>query len=199
MKVEAQAKELQKVCRNLVCEQCGKTTSTPQIISPSQLKTTASSSPSRRHLLRSKPVQSVVPSHQTTTRRKILVQKLQSLNTREKQSKPHATSRSPDIHSQTVGLPSPLPRAPASSVHPNPSPKKPDSLIKFNKKVKKELGVERTHSLCHEEWITCVKFSQDGEYLAVGCEDGKAYIYNVQTGILTWYVFQDVTSGIIVD
>lgn len=55
------------------------------------------------------------------------------------------------------------------------------------------------HTLCHEEWITCIKFSQDGEYLAVGCEDGTAYIYDVQTGTLTWYVFQDVTSGIVVD
>jgi len=56
MKVEAQAKVLQNVCRNLVCEQCGKTTSAPQVISPSQLKTkrAASSSSSRRHLPRSK-------------------------------------------------------------------------------------------------------------------------------------------------
>jgi len=30
-----------------------------------------------------------------------------------------------------------------------------------------------------------VKFSRDGRYLAAGCGDGKAYIYDVETGKLT--------------
>lgn len=42
------------------------------------------------------------------------------------------------------------------------------------------------YTLLHGKRIGCVKFSQDGKYLAAGCYDGKAYIYAVESGTLTW-------------
>jgi hypothetical protein len=50
----------------------------------------------------------------------------------------------------------------------------------------KGLDVEIAHTLFHSKSMRCVKFSRDGKYIAAGCEDGKAYIYDVQEGTLTW-------------
>jgi WD40 repeat protein len=50
--------------------------------------------------------------------------------------------------------------------------------------------VEVAHILLHDCIISGVKFSQDGKYLAAGCDDGSAYIYTVETGALIWLVFR---------
>ena len=64
----------------------------------------------------------------------------------------------------------------------------------------KELNVEMALVLPHEKPITCVTFNQDGKYLAAGCDDGKAYIYDVRTGILCNLVsFRKVNSEILLD
>jgi glucose repression regulatory protein TUP1 len=58
----------------------------------------------------------------------------------------------------------------------------------FNHEVKKELEVELMHTSLHNKPVWCVEFSKDGRYLAAGCFDGKAYVYDAQTGTLTWSV-----------
>ena len=84
-------------------------------------------------------------------------------------------------HSRSVTVPSPLPHGPTG-----PDQEKRESSIIFNDKVKKELDVEMAHVLSHRKRIRCVKFSQDGKRLAAACKDGRAYVYDVQTGTLTW-------------
>ena len=87
-------------------------------------------------------------------------------------------------HTQPViFISSPVTQASALAVYPDPGPEEPDWSIKFNKK---KLDVEMVHTLSHGKPIGCVQFSRDGKYLAAGCYDGKAYIYDVETGTLTW-------------
>ena len=74
----------------------------------------------------------------------------------------------------------------ASNVDPDSGTMHPNPSIVFNKEVEKELDVEMAHVLLHGDTIWCVKFSKDGKYVAAGCKDGKSYIYDVQTGTLTW-------------
>jgi glucose repression regulatory protein TUP1 len=68
----------------------------------------------------------------------------------------------------------------------DPGYEEPDWSIAFNNQVAKELDIEMIQLLSPGEVTNCVKFSPDGRYLAAGCWDGKAYIYDVETGALTW-------------
>jgi WD40 repeat protein len=74
----------------------------------------------------------------------------------------------------------PLSLVPAShAVTKNPS-KEGGQMIDFSNEVEKALDVEIAHTLFHSKPMRIVKFSRDGKYLAGGCADGKAYIYDVQ-------------------
>jgi hypothetical protein len=99
------------------------------------------------------------------------------------------TSQSSDIaitHPQFVSLPSTSTPS-ASTVNPDSGPEERGWSISYNNDAGKELNVEMVNTLLHEEAINCVKFSQDGKYLAAGCGNGRAYIYDVsETGTLTW-------------
>jgi WD40 repeat protein len=118
-----------------------------------------------------------------------------SQKTRTRQSTQHTTliqklhasitlSR-PSLSSDTVvTLPSPLPQASVSTVDSTLDEQRNWS-IKFNDKSRKGFCIEIAHELCHEARTFSVKFSRDGKYLAVGCHNGTAYIYDVQTGTLT--------------
>jgi WD40 repeat protein len=77
------------------------------------------------------------------------------------------------------------PQAPTSTVDADSDLERPNWSISFNKKVKKVLDIGIEHDLYHEKPIWHAKFSHDGKYLAAGCKNGKAYIYDVQTGTLT--------------
>ena len=183
MTVEAQTKNAH---RNIICERCSNGTMSPQ---PKTMKTSffrpffqskSLNSPSASHTsrgVRLSQERATRPSTQHT-----IVNKFHSVNTNTPTLPSHTTFRSSDIvtHSPT--------KASVSTVDPDPSPKKRTLSITYNE-VRKELDVEILHVLCHRKPIFCVRFSQDGKYLAAGCEDGKAYIYGVETGILTWSVF----------
>jgi WD40 repeat protein len=84
--------------------------------------------------------------------------------------------------SQAVNLPSRLSQLSVSTVNPDSGPRE---LITFNDQISKELDVEIAHELFHEDIVWSVNFSQDGKFLAVGCRNGRAYIYDVQTGFLS--------------
>ena len=99
--------------------------------------------------------------------------------------------------SQTVAYPSPLPQASTSTANPNVVPEEHDGLIQFNNKVEKELDVEIAQTLSHGGMMGCIKFSRDGKYVAAGCRDGRAYIYNVEAGTLKWWVFWMLLLGIL--
>ncbi|KAM0437529.1 hypothetical protein ACHAPT_001893 [Fusarium lateritium] len=51
----------------------------------------------------------------------------------------------------------------------------------FNPQVQRVLDVDLVHSLDHESVVCCVKFSQDGKYVATCC-NRSAQIFDVQTG-----------------
>ena len=86
-------------------------------------------------------------------------------------------------------IPAPEPPPPVSTVCPDLDRDEGHSQsILFNDEIKKELDVEMERVLFHGSSIGCVRFSQDGKHLAAGCRDGKVYIYDVETGTLTWYV-----------
>ena len=46
----------------------------------------------------------------------------------------------------------------------------------------------KTALLTYNRVVCCVKFSNDGQFLATGC-NRTAQIYNVKTGAKVWYVF----------
>jgi WD40 repeat protein len=119
-----------------------------------------------------KRLQSTIPSTQT----------FQSVaNTTTLLSDPIVT------HSQCL-LP-PIRKASASTLSSGSDLGWRDSSITFNSTVRKELEIELVHVLSHAKRICCVRFSRTGEYLAAGCQDGRAYIYDVATATVTWYVF----------
>ena len=61
------------------------------------------------------------------------------------------------------------------------------ALFNPNPKVKKVLDVNLVHTLTHESVVCCVRFSQDGKWLATGC-NRTAQIYDAKTGVKIWLV-----------
>ncbi|ORX88725.1 WD40 repeat-like protein [Basidiobolus meristosporus CBS 931.73] len=51
----------------------------------------------------------------------------------------------------------------------------------FNPRVPRQLNVDLAHTLDHSSVVCCVRFSNDGKYLATGC-NRSAQIYDVQNG-----------------
>jgi glucose repression regulatory protein TUP1 len=51
----------------------------------------------------------------------------------------------------------------------------------FNPDLPRVLDVKLLHNLLHESVVCCVRFSQDGKYVATGC-NRSAQIYDVNTG-----------------
>ena len=183
MTVETQAEELRGVrgC-NVVCERCRKETVTdPRIIASSNSPSSsrhASPPPSLN-----KPVGSQ-GSLQTThfSNQSMTLTPSTITHTQPSQSDFHTTSQPSEAiitHSQPVTPPSPSSQLPFTNADPQA-----DSGAKPRNEEK--LDLEMAHALSHGDRIWCVKFSQDGKFLATGYRNGKAYIYDVQTGTLTW-------------
>ena len=181
--VEAQAKELQNVRDKFVCHRCSKGTKiSSRIIAPAQSKASESApSSSARPVVQSNSL----PNPKTSSQISNTSQQVLCLLREPFQSISHSTTWLSDrvANIQTDTIPSPLSQ-------PFPLPAQPDSgpdwSIKFNHKVEKELSMKMEYTLPHGKRVGCVKFSQDGKYLAAGCYDGKAYIYTVESGTLTW-------------
>jgi glucose repression regulatory protein TUP1 len=58
----------------------------------------------------------------------------------------------------------------------------PDWFALFNPRVPRMLDVDLVHTLEHHSVVCCVRFSQDGKYVATGC-NRSAQIFDVQTGM----------------
>lgn len=56
-----------------------------------------------------------------------------------------------------------------------------DWFAVFNPRVQRVLDVGLVHTLQHESVVCCVRFSQDGRYVATGC-NRSAQIFDVSTG-----------------
>ena len=56
-----------------------------------------------------------------------------------------------------------------------------DWFAVFNPDLPRVLDVKLLHNLLHESVVCCVRFSQDGKYVATGC-NRSAQIYDVNTG-----------------
>jgi len=192
-----QAKELREVRAKAVLGGCSK--GIRRAITSSQLKSskTASFSTARK-MFQSKPFDhgwsgkyapwKGIDSPQKTThhssQRIILTRKLRSVTP----SKPDSSSTarpSGTIVTPLQILPLALPLS-ASTGDLDSGSEQHDWPFPSHKNDDKELDVEMTHVLSHGDIIECVKFSRDGKQLAAGCHDGKAYIYDVETGTLTW-------------
>lgn len=93
--------------------------------------------------------------------------------------------------SPQVARPSPVPALPSvgnnlADLNPDhlpPSQKKEGSdwFAIFNPRVPRMLDVDLVHTLDHHSVVCCVRFSQDGKYIATGC-NRSAQIFDVQTG-----------------
>jgi WD40 repeat protein len=66
-----------------------------------------------------------------------------------------------------------------------------DWSITYNTEVKREVDVSVVRPLDLGLSISCLKFSKDGKYLAVGFEDNGINIYDMQTADKTWLVFDE--------
>lgn len=51
----------------------------------------------------------------------------------------------------------------------------------FNPRVRRQLDVNLVHNLAHASVVCCVRFSQDGRFVATGC-NRSAQIFDVSTG-----------------
>ncbi|EPS41855.1 hypothetical protein H072_4188 [Dactylellina haptotyla CBS 200.50] len=67
-----------------------------------------------------------------------------------------------------------------------------DWFVYFNPLVPRVLDIDLMHTLEHNSVVCCVRFSQDGKYLATGC-NRSAQIFDVQTGHKVT-VLQDETA-----
>jgi glucose repression regulatory protein TUP1 len=56
-----------------------------------------------------------------------------------------------------------------------------DWFALFNPRVPRLLDVDLVHTLDHNSVVCCVRFSQDGKYIATGC-NRSAQIFDVNTG-----------------
>ena len=200
MIVEVQPKELGGSRGNFVCGQCKK--GVPQIDTSSQAMRSISSVFSKHFfhskllnkLSTSRTSRGVYLTQDAPTRRSsqptILTNDLKHYSTvtptRLSQFVSGTLTQPRDsiVISQSVRFASHLRKANVSTADPDPglSNSNRGSSITFNDNVKKELDVEPLHALSSGEPIFCVNFSQDGKRLAAGCRDGKAYVYDVQTG-----------------
>ncbi|KAB8250353.1 WD40-repeat-containing domain protein [Aspergillus flavus] len=52
----------------------------------------------------------------------------------------------------------------------------------INPDIDKNWEIDLLHSVTHDSIVNCVKFSNDGKYIAVGCADGAVQIVEVSTG-----------------
>jgi len=67
---------------------------------------------------------------------------------------------------------------------PNSPEAKPDEAgwsVVHNDKVMQTLDVHLTHTFKMKSEVYCVKFSREGDCLAMGLDSGEAYIYNIKT------------------
>lgn len=56
-----------------------------------------------------------------------------------------------------------------------------DWFAAFNPKIRRQLDINLVHSFAHTSVVCCVQFSQDGRYLATGCNQ-TAQIFDTATG-----------------
>ena len=66
----------------------------------------------------------------------------------------------------------------------------PDWFAVFNPRIPRVLDVDLVHNLPHESVVCCVRFSQDGRYVATGC-NRSAQIFDVQSGKQVSYLQDD--------
>lgn len=57
----------------------------------------------------------------------------------------------------------------------------PDWFVVFNPRIPRRLDVDLIHNIPHQSVVCCVRFSQDGRFVATGC-NRSAQIYEVETG-----------------
>ncbi|KAA8913159.1 WD40-repeat-containing domain protein [Sphaerosporella brunnea] len=107
------------------------------------------------------------------------------------QSQPQGPYPDPRASPQ-VARPSPVPALPAvgnnladldpERLPPHQKKEGPDWFALFNPRVPRMLDVDLVHTLEHHSVVCCVRFSQDGKYVATGC-NRSAQIFDVQTGM----------------
>ena len=130
----------------------------------------------RRSIDQSGPLEAVIPSQQTI-----------HFSTQDPISDSPLTFVASDTIAAVSASVSTFISPAISTVIPDSSHRELDWSITFNDEVEKELDIKMMHTLIHENQIVCsVRFSHDGKHLATGCTNGKAYIYDVETGKLAW-------------
>ena len=67
--------------------------------------------------------------------------------------------------------------------------------VLYNPALPRDLDVDLHHSLDHSSVVCCVRFSNDGEYLATGCNK-TTQVYKVSTGELLARLSDDSVAGV---
>lgn len=88
---------------------------------------------------------------------------------------PQITRPSPAPAGNNLGDLDPL------SIPPHQKKEGPDWFVYFNPRVPRVLDVDLVHTLEHNSVVCCVRFSQDGKYVATGC-NRSAQIFDVVSG-----------------
>ncbi|CCH42375.1 General transcriptional corepressor [Wickerhamomyces ciferrii] len=70
----------------------------------------------------------------------------------------------------------------------------PDYYILYNPSLPKNVDVELVHSLDHSSVVCCVRFSNDGKFLATGCNK-TTQVFGVETGELVARLTDDNTAA----
>lgn len=131
------------------------------------------------------PQQQQQPAQQSTQQQQPQHQhqQVQAPQQQQQQQQQQTQQPPPDSWEEAVMLGNNLAYIDTERVPPHAIKSRDDWLVLYNERAPRQLDVDIVHALEHVSVVCCVRFSNDGKYLATGC-NRSAQIYDVQSGQL---------------